>query len=78
MERKIVERRTVIKGGAAALGMLGSGASTSMLAGGEHASADRRRRHFRIKFYLRFNAFVKPFQPTSITNTSRRSSYRFF
>jgi hypothetical protein len=33
MERKIVERRTVLKGGAAAVGMLGSGASASMVAG---------------------------------------------
>ena len=33
MERKIVERRTVLKGGAAAVGMLGSGASTAMVAG---------------------------------------------
>jgi hypothetical protein len=40
MTRKIVERRTVLKGGAAAVGMLGSGASASMLAGVEQASAD--------------------------------------
>ena len=40
MERKIVERRTVLKGGAAAVGMLGSGASASMVAGVEQAFAD--------------------------------------
>jgi hypothetical protein len=40
MDRKIVERRTVLKGGAAAVGMLGSGVSVSMVAGVEHASAD--------------------------------------
>ncbi len=40
MERKIVERRTVLKGGAAAVGMLGSGASASMVVGVEQASAD--------------------------------------
>ena len=40
MEQKIVERRTVLKGGAAAIGMLGSGASASMVAGVEQASAD--------------------------------------
>jgi hypothetical protein len=40
MERKIVERRTVLKGGAAAVGMLGSGASASIVAGVERASAD--------------------------------------
>ena len=40
MERKIVERRTVLKGGAAAVGMLGGGASASMVAGVEQASAD--------------------------------------
>jgi hypothetical protein len=40
MAQKIVERRTVLKGGAAAVGMLGSGASASMLASVEQASAD--------------------------------------
>ena len=40
MERKIVDRRTVLKGGAAAVGMLGSGASASMVAGVQQASAD--------------------------------------
>ena len=40
MERKIAERRTVLKGGAAALGMLGSGTSVSMVAGAKQASAD--------------------------------------
>ena len=40
MERKIVERRTVLKGGAAAVGMLGSGAPASMVAGVEQAFAD--------------------------------------
>ena len=39
MERKIMERRTVLKGGAAAIGMLG-GASTAMVTGVEEASAD--------------------------------------
>ena len=33
MERKIMERRTVLKGGAAAVGMLGGGASSAMVAG---------------------------------------------
>src|SRR3984885_10560565 len=40
METKIVERRTVLKGGAAAFGMLGSGASASMVTSIEQASAD--------------------------------------
>ena len=40
MERKMVERRMVLKGGAAAVGMLGSGASASMVAGVQQASAD--------------------------------------
>ena len=40
MERKIVERRTVLKGGAAAVGMFGSGASASMAVGVGQASAD--------------------------------------
>ena len=51
MERKIMERRTILKGSAAAVGMLGSGASASMVAGVEQASADTpHNRHFRIKF----------------------------
>jgi len=40
MQRNIVERRTVLKGGAAAVGMLGSGVSSAMVAGVEQASAD--------------------------------------
>src|SRR3984957_20902166 len=40
METKIVERRTVLKGGAAAFGMLGSGASASMVTTIEQAHAD--------------------------------------
>jgi hypothetical protein len=39
MKGKTVERRTVLKGGVAAVGMLG-GASTAIVAGGEPASAD--------------------------------------
>jgi hypothetical protein len=39
MERKIMERRTVLKGGAAAIGMLG-GTSTAMVTGVEQASAE--------------------------------------
>ena len=39
MERKKMERRTVLKGGAAAIGMLG-GASTTVVTGVEQASAD--------------------------------------
>jgi hypothetical protein len=40
MEQKIMERRTVLKGGVAALGMLGGGASSAVVAGAEQASAD--------------------------------------
>ncbi len=40
MERKMMERRTVLKGSAAAVGMLGGGASTVTMGGIEQASAD--------------------------------------
>ena len=40
MERKIIERRTVLKGGIAAAGVLGSGASAVTVADVEEASAD--------------------------------------
>ena len=40
MEKKMVERRTVLKGGVAAVGMLGSAASIATVAGIEQASAD--------------------------------------
>ena len=40
MESKKVERRTVLKGSAAAVGMLGSGASASLVAGAQQVSAD--------------------------------------
>jgi hypothetical protein len=77
MKTKIVERRTILKGGAAAFGMLGSGASASMVTSMEQARAIRLRHHFRIKSKARFSVFVKPFRPTSITSTSKRSSDRF-
>jgi hypothetical protein len=35
-----MERRSVLKGGVAAVGMLGGGASSAMVAGAEQASAD--------------------------------------
>ena len=35
-----MERRAVLKGGVAAVGMLGGGASSAMVAGAEQASAD--------------------------------------
>ncbi len=40
MERKDLERRTVLKAGAAAFGMMGSGASTAMIGGVQQANAD--------------------------------------
>jgi hypothetical protein len=40
MERKGLERRTLLKGGAAVASMLGTGASASMVGGVSHASAD--------------------------------------
>ena len=40
MERKTMERRTVLKGGAAAVGLLGAGASSEMAAGVDRAFAD--------------------------------------
>lgn len=40
MDRKIVERRTVLKGGAATLGLLGGGASSEIAAAAGRASAD--------------------------------------
>jgi len=40
VERKTVERRTVLKGGAAVVGMLGSGATASTVAKAQQASAD--------------------------------------
>jgi hypothetical protein len=40
MKRKIVERRTVLKGGAAAVGLLGGGAATEIATGVDQAFAD--------------------------------------
>jgi hypothetical protein len=40
MTQKTIERRTVLKGGAVAVGLLGSAGSASMLASVEQASAD--------------------------------------
>ena len=76
MERKTMERRTILKGGAAAIGMLG-GASTAVVTGAEQASADTAQSPLPDQISLPFNAFAKPFQPISITTTSRKLSYRF-
>jgi len=40
MEQKTLERRAVLKGGVAAVGLIGSGASAAMVAGVEQASGD--------------------------------------
>jgi anaerobic selenocysteine-containing dehydrogenase len=40
MERKMIERRTVLKGSAAAAGILGSGASAATVVDVEEASAE--------------------------------------
>ena len=40
MERKTLERRTVLKGGAAAFGMIGSGASAATIAAARPAAAE--------------------------------------
>ena len=40
MEQKIMKRRTILKGGAAAVGLLGTGASTAVVTSVERASAD--------------------------------------
>jgi len=76
MERKKMERRTVLKGGAAAIGMLG-GASTTVVTGVEQASADAAQPPLRNKSSLRFNAFAKPFRPISIATMSRKPSSHF-
>jgi hypothetical protein len=76
MARKMVERRTVLKGGAAAVGMLGSAASASMVAGVEQASADTPP-SLPDQVLTAVQRFREPFQPTSITSTSRRPSYHF-
>ena len=71
MEQKIMERRTVLKGSVAAVGVLGGGASSARVAGLEQAFADTPQSSLPDQIQLRFNVFVKPFQLTSIASTSK-------
>ena len=77
METKRVERRTVLKAGAAAVGMLGSGASASMVAGVQQASADTPPSSVPDQILAAFQRFRETIQQTLIMSTSRRPSDRF-
>ena len=77
MEQKIMERRTVLKGGVAAVGMLGGGASSAMVAGAEQASGDTTQSSLPDQILTAVKRFRESIQPTSIASTSRRSSYHF-
>jgi hypothetical protein len=74
MQQKTVERRTVLKGGAAAFGMMGSGVSATIVGGVEHASARAAQSPHRDGHPA---FFTRPFRPISIRITSRRPSCRF-
>jgi hypothetical protein len=63
MERKTMERRTVLKGGAAAVGVLGAGASSEMAAGVDRAFADAPQSglpHQMLRAVQRFRETIPP------------------
>jgi cytochrome P450 len=72
MERKTLERRTVLKGGIAAVGLVGSGVSAATVAGVEPASADGARRPLPQQVLTaieRFRATIPPnFDPDYVEN----------
>ena len=61
MKRKTLERRTVLKGGAAAFGMIGSGASAATIAAARRLRARRHSRRYRSRSSPRLNVFARPF-----------------
>ena len=77
MERKALERRTVLKGGAAAFGMIGSGASAATIAAASRLRAKPRSRRCRNSSSPPSNVFARPFRPISIPTMSSTPSYRF-
>ena len=77
MERKTLERRTVLKGGAAAVGMFGSGASTAMVAGLEPASADTTQPPLPEQILTAVERFRATIPANFDPATSRKPSYRF-
>jgi hypothetical protein len=72
MERKTLERRTVLKGGIAAVGLVGSGVSAATVAGVEQASAEVAQRPLPQQVLTaieRFRATVPPnFDPDYVEN----------
>jgi hypothetical protein len=86
MAQKTVERRTVLKGGVAAVGMVGSAGSASMLASVEQTSADTAQSSLPEQVLTAFQRFretipanfdheyvekvVRPFFLTSFTKAS--------
>ena len=77
MERKALERRTVLKGGAAAFGMIGSAASAATIAAATPAAAKPRNRRCPNSSSPPSNVFARPFPPISIPTMSSTRSYRF-
>ena len=78
MEQKIMQRRTVLKGGVAAVGMLGGGASSAMVAGVEQASADTTQSSLPDQILTAVKRFRESIPANFDRDTSRRSSYHFF
>ena len=76
MERKVMERRTVLKGGVAAIGMLG-GTATAMVTGVEQASADAAQSPIPDQILAAVQRFRETILPISIATLSRKLSFPF-
>jgi hypothetical protein len=77
MERRTVERRTVLKGGAAVVGLLG-GASSELSIGDDQALADTPASGLPQQIQAAVERFRATIPPISITIMSKRLSSRFF
>ena len=77
MERKALERRTVLKGGAAAFGLIGSGASAATIASARPAAGEAAQSPLPEQLLTAVERFRATIRPISIPIMSSTRSYRF-
>jgi hypothetical protein len=77
MERKALERRTVLKGGAAAFGLIGSGASAATIAAAKPAAGEVAQSPLPEQLLTAVERFRATIRPISSPTMSSTRSFRF-